>query len=328
MMLSNMKTTTLSTDVVEPPHRLSFWRDVICDVFVKLDCERVRDDRAFAGSIVNGAVGNLQFSEVSSSGQHVIRSTRQLARASGDYFLISLQTQGTGRVIQDGRIAHLSEGQFALYDTSRPYELMFEDDFSQLVIRIPRDAFTNRVAVSDRLTARAMEGREGVGRIALSYLAELDREFPSVDASLCGRLCDTFMDLLSLAISSDEFARPDVSNVRLTQLCRIQRYIEDHLADPDLSPRIVADHHRISTRYLNMLFADADSSASRWIWQRRLEHCERDLLDPRYTGRTISEIAYSWGFNDLTHFSRSFKARYGISPRDYREAMRTMPVTH
>ncbi|RMF08424.1 MAG: helix-turn-helix domain-containing protein [Alphaproteobacteria bacterium] len=327
-MLTNVKAKTLSTQMVEPPHRLSFWREVICDVFVKLDCERVREEGEFSGTIVNGSIGDLQFSEVISTGQHVIRSKAQLARASGDYFLISVQTAGHGRVVQDGRTADLSVGQFALYDTSRPYELMFEDNFSQLVIRIPRQAFSNRVMVSDRLTARAMNGRQGVGRIALSYLAELDRSFPSVDPSMCGRLCDTFIDLLSLAVSSDHMDQPDVSNVRLTQLYRIQRYIEDHLSEPDLSPQRVAAHHRISTRYLNMLFEAADSTAARWIWQRRLEKCERDLLDPRYAGRTIGEIAYSWGFNDLTHFSRTFKARYGLSPRDYRESKRSLVSPH
>jgi AraC family transcriptional activator of tynA and feaB len=35
-------------------------------------------------------------------------------------------------------------------------------------------------------------------------------------------------------------------------------------------------------------------------------------------GRTLSEIAYAWGFSDMTHFSRRFKAAYGVLPSDYR----------
>lgn len=322
-MLRSIPPQILSTDSVAVSQRVSYWRDLVCDVFVELDCEPGQGlDDDFAGKIINRPLAGLQFSEVISKSQHVKRSPRQLAHSAADYFLISLQTRGGGMVVQDGRVARLHAGEFALYDSSRPYELLFDGNFSQLVVRVPRTAFANRLVAPEWLTARSVDGSGGLGRIALSYLAELDRQLPQVDESARGRLCETFLDLLSLAMSSLTEQRAEVSNVRLQQLYRIQRFIDDHLADPDLSPQWVAQAHRISTRYLNMLFEAAETTAARWIWARRLKRCAEDMTDPRHAGRTIGDIAFSWGFNDLTHFSRAFKARFGVTPKDYRQRRR------
>ena len=43
-----------------------------------------------------------------------------------------------------------------------------------------------------------------------------------------------------------------------------------------------------------------------------------DLEDPRQRARSITEIALRWGFNDSAHFSRTFRARFGLSPRAVR----------
>ena len=38
------------------------------------------------------------------------------------------------------------------------------------------------------------------------------------------------------------------------------------------------------------------------------------------TGRTLTEIAYSWGFSDFSHFSRCYKEKFGCSPKHDRAA--------
>jgi AraC-like DNA-binding protein len=69
------------------------------------------------------------------------------------------------------------------------------------------------------------------------------------------------------------------------------------------------------------LFKDEETSTMRYIWQRRLENCRNDLLAPINAGDRISDIAFRWGFNDLSHFSRVFKQRHDFSPKDYRQKM-------
>jgi AraC-like DNA-binding protein len=56
----------------------------------------------------------------------------------------------------------------------------------------------------------------------------------------------------------------------------------------------------------------------KWLWRERLDRCHRELADPALRAQTIGETAYRWGFNDLAHFSRAFRERFGCSPRQWR----------
>ncbi len=102
------------------------------------------------------------------------------------------------------------------------------------------------------------------------------------------------------------------------RLRKIQMYIDMHLADPDLSPKRIAAANRISLRYLYKLFLHANCAVKEWIRECRLTRCAEALVSSAQANRNIAEIAYAWGFNDLSHFNRMFKRRFGKSPRDYR----------
>jgi AraC-like DNA-binding protein len=97
------------------------------------------------------------------------------------------------------------------------------------------------------------------------------------------------------------------------------------LCDPELKPAAVATAAGVSVRYANALLSNEGTSLERYIQDRRLERCHGALGDPAHAHRTIGEIAYSWGFSDLSHFGRRFKAEYGCSPSDYRRLMKEMP---
>ena len=99
---------------------------------------------------------------------------------------------------------------------------------------------------------------------------------------------------------------------------KVKLYIEQHLRDPQLSPRSIAEHLQLSSRYLRMIFATTNEPASAYILRRRLEECARQIGDARWRGHSITEIAFAWGFNSAPHFTRSFRDRYGVSPRHYR----------
>jgi AraC-like DNA-binding protein len=107
------------------------------------------------------------------------------------------------------------------------------------------------------------------------------------------------------------------SPATLRRLRQIQVYIDTHLADPGLSPKRIAAANRISLRYLYKLFLHANCAVNQWIRERRLTRCAEALVSPAQANRNIAEIAYAWGFNDLSHFNRMFKRRFGVSPRGY-----------
>ncbi|HEX4246826.1 MAG TPA: helix-turn-helix domain-containing protein [Pseudonocardia sp.] len=77
-------------------------------------------------------------------------------------------------------------------------------------------------------------------------------------------------------------------------------------------------HTSVST--LHRAFADEPYTISEWIWAQRLDGVRADLCNPALRARTLTDLAFSWGFVDASHFSRAFKARFGCSPRELRNA--------
>jgi AraC-like DNA-binding protein len=120
---------------------------------------------------------------------------------------------------------------------------------------------------------------------------------------------------LALLESADEHSGVD-SKESIRE--RVKRYILSHLRDPDLSITKLAGTARCTKRYLHMAFHSENVSISDYILKLRLQRCREDLLNPAFAHRSITDIAYSWGFNSSNHFSRCFKQEFGASPRSLR----------
>lgn len=110
----------------------------------------------------------------------------------------------------------------------------------------------------------------------------------------------------------------DVRLSRIAQLARMREFIRRHLADPALSPRMLADAFGVSIRYVELVFREADSAPARAIRDTRLDEARRMLADPRQGHRSIASVAHSVGIGDPDVLARAFRNRYGTTPSEYR----------
>ncbi|WP_217995056.1 helix-turn-helix domain-containing protein, partial [Methylogaea oryzae] len=141
----------------------------------------------------------------------------------------------------------------------------------------------------------------------------------SVEPGEFSALATPCLDLLSLAAASVRPAVGSLSRSRISLLNRAKAFIERHLSDPGLNAGAIAAGVGVSPRYLNTLFQAEQTSLMRYVWQRRVERCRTDMLAGTHAGRSLSEIAFRWGFNDPSHFSRLFRRRFGCTPRECRD---------
>jgi AraC-like DNA-binding protein len=308
----------VSTDGVEPSQRFDYWREIVCSRFVRLGFE-VPDRRLFSGSLDERQLGDIPFTVVSATGQHVQRTASQISASSGDNFMLSLQLAGRGVHKQDGRVAALQPGDFVLFDQARPYDLLFGERFRQLVLTLPRELVQRRMPDLTQLTARRVDGRAGSGRLASLFMRQLARQLSTVDEASIPRLQASTLELIVTALFEQHGAETHrLSRTRNVLLQEILQHIEDRLGDSELTCATVARAHRISERTLRNLFSDLGTCASDWIWQRRLERARADLADPAFADRPVAFIGYQWGFKSSAHFARAFKAKFRTSPGDLR----------
>jgi AraC-like DNA-binding protein len=309
----------LNTSSSVPDRRLAVWQDIVCDTFVGLDC-RSDMHEAFWGAVSQSAVGPATFTRVDSCAQRVFRTPSRIARASQDYVLVALGNSGLNGVYQDGREAIVAAGQFVIYDTTRPYELRFDDSFSQTILQMPRKLLQQRIGAFDALTATTFSSDRPLEGLAYEFLVSTSKVIDHVDPATATRLLDQGLDLIAMAFAERMHQRsPDQSVHRSALLYRLKNTILTQLSDPELSMSGVAAAIGISPRYASDLMADEQTSFRSYVQTQRLERCKRDLSDPAHAARHVSDIAFAWGFNDLAHFSRIFKQRFGASPREWRE---------
>jgi len=309
----------LDTSSSVPDRRLAVWQDIVCDTFVGLDCQSDMHD-GFWGSVSQSTIGLATCTRVDSCAQRVLRTPSRIARASEDFVLVTLGTSGVNGVFQDGREAVVSAGQFVIYDTTRPYELRFDDSFSQTIFQMPRKLLQQRIGSFDTLTATTFSGDRPLERLAYEFLLGMSKTIDHVDAPTAVRLLDQGLDLVAMAFAERMRERSaDQSFHRSALLYRLKNYILTHLRDPELSMSRAAAAIGISPRYASDLMAAEQTSFRSYVQAQRLERCKRDLSDPAQVARHVGDIAFAWGFNDLAHFSRIFKQRFGVSPREWRE---------
>lgn len=98
----------------------------------------------------------------------------------------------------------------------------------------------------------------------------------------------------------------------------ITQYIEKNLKNPDISVTHLANEFRISSRYIHTIFSKTGETVSKYVLRRRLEECRRDLSDSAVCDRTITQIAFEWGFSNTTYFSRVFREAFNETPGAFR----------
>ena len=312
-------TLHFSTATIEERSQLGYWRDVVCDTFVRYGFEAPQRGRAgFRGEVTAQPLGGIQVATVTSEPHGVFRSPTVLRGSSEDDYLVNLAVRGRVRVSQDGRDADLQPGDLAIYDSARPCRVDCPDPFELVALKVPRQVFHAHSRLPRDVTATRLHGDQGVGALLSPLLRSVAARAPELTADVVSRVVSTMLELLCTALSErvGADARPGVP--KEAQLFRARRYITDHLADPELSPTTVAGALGVSVRYLHALFRSEGTAPFRWIQLQRLDAAARLLIDPHHAGRSVTDVAFTVGFTDAAHFSRTFRSRFGAPPRDYR----------
>jgi AraC-like DNA-binding protein len=309
----------LSTATVGSDDRFAYWLDMICAMYAQLECDRPSGE--VFGEISFSQLGALDLTELHSNVQCVRRTPSMISHDTRDSSLVQIQRAGRAVVRQDGREARLVPGDFVMYDTTRPYELHFEDESHEvIVVRLPISELQSHVVNLHDLTATTVPGTCAAGNLLLTMIDTLQRDIDRLHPSSVIGVSEGITSIIAAGLRS----LPGANAQRSSQLCayhvaRVRAYVMDNLRNPELSIASIACAMRLSPDHLSRLFRGEPVPLSRLIWQLRLDACRRDLCDARMAQRSVSEIAFAWGFNDATHFSRSFREQFGLSPRDWRQ---------
>lgn len=308
---------SFSTAGLPASGKVAYWNEVISNVFAPLETRPAHAD--FDAELQCAKFGRLRLAKATSKAATVRRSKQQASRADEHRFFLHVQTSGKLLIKQDRHEALLEQGDLCLSDGTLPYQLTYDDDCSTLVLIVTDKELRRHLPTPEEMIGFKLSGQRGLSRTSALMLADVwDQAVHGFPPDIGSRIADSLLDVFatsSLELKGMAVAEPAIVGARRVQ---IKRYIEANLRNPDLTVRSVASAFGISPRYLHILFTHESETVSSYILRRRLEECGKQLADALWRRRTITEIAFGWGFNNATHFARVFRNRYGTSPRDYR----------
>ncbi len=297
---------------------LRHWHEVANTHFLELEC--VAQDRPeFWCTALVAQFGDSLAAELNLSAMRVIRRRPCAENSPRTYFKLYWQLQGESRIQQGRNDAVLKPGMWSVYDTSRPYQIESTDRSRALALLVPQYESRGWTPAVRALSGQALPGG-GTSHIVLSSLATLLRDPTPLDADSQHALQDATVNLLERALQSQARctlpgpAAGDDSQ----RLERIQRFLHERLADPELSVDGAARQLGMSRRTLYNLFVRTGTTPRAYIQQARLRRACELLAEPAWRDTPVAEIARHSGFADPAHFSRVFAAQHRVPPAVWR----------
>jgi len=301
-----------STNMLPASDRIDAWQwnaQQICG-----DCRFQRPKTSFYGAIEIRQVEGLRMTRFSSSPLSFWKWPSETANSDNRGCIVITQLAGNRRYVQNGCTVLLNPGDTTLIDSGRPWSSSCGTECARLYLRVPFWMMESRLRLRDIPIAQRISGAGGVGVILSRLSQSLYEEAERLKEEEAAAALDAYFQVLSTCIGGAESGKrrdPELQS-------RIQRFINEHLADPGLVPAEIAAAAEISVRHLHRIFSSTGNTLGDCIRARRLEQCRNDLANPRLRNKTITEIAFSWGFSESAHFSRSFRKQFGICPRIFR----------
>ncbi len=318
------KLLRFTTQGIVPNDRVQMWEGHNARALLPLDI-RTLNNRPMRAAETNLHLPSVRLASVYGSSQVVERSESFINDNPTGMIAINFATEGDAFFFHRGGNISLRPGQAIVYDADLPFMRGFDDGFRELVLTIPKQRYRELVgksgaelpAVFDfgptgspgeqalaRLVSRTLQHIAAGETTHVTHTEPSAKPLHSVEEEALGLI----RNVLGEAASHDDGL-----------ISAAQHHIDLNITDQDLSPADIAAAVGISERQLSRIFAGAGTTISRYVLTKRLELTHRALAAPEQDTLAVGEIARRFGFASPSHFSRTFRAHFGMTPLQWRK---------
>ncbi len=322
MLDSTRPSSKFNSEDYAVPDRHEAWNSVIARFGF---LSQANHENFSCSAAAQASLLGINFFRINSSAQHLKRVSPPREEA----LLLVLLADGTLSCESGSKTFALASGDIVVAPASADLNLRSGSTFRALFVSIPKVALNTRIFQNKLAAARLLKSDQGSARVLSSLLGGVLDALDSLQEADFRPIDQVLVELLLTALNAGDAANlAEDPGIHSSVLRRVCQNIESKLSDRNLNLVDVARTEGVSPRYLQRLFEKVDESFSHYVLKRRLDRSAGYLVDPKYERLSISEVSFACGFNDPAHFSRTFRARFGTSPKDYRKNQsRAVPET-
>ena len=291
----------------------------LANVFLPLTVHDIGRTSRFSADFDSRDLGYCRITRAHITAQKFYSTLSSVAQATPERYVLRYMSRGTVWFGGDGLDLTARKGSFLLLSQARHFEVRHTGISSSTSIALPGGLLKGQIREIDALCFKPVYAAAGAGNLLKKMMTEIwnNRESLSYDdsKSVAGsvtHLVRAVFQPLATELSGD-------ANTHSGRAEEMERTIEYYLDRDGLNADFVAKKMGISKRYLSAIAAHQGTTLGKMVLSRRLERCREDLFDPARADQSITDIAFSWGFKDISHFSHRFSECFGVSPSSYRK---------
>jgi len=313
--------TVFETTQIAAGERLLRWRRMLASLCGPLQIGGYASD-SIDGRIEMLTVNRLKLSRIVAT-PHCMALPADANEADQHAVVkIVLQLRGSSIFEQDASRVYINAGDCLAYDVSRPHTIVSPTDTEHLVVVIPGDVAARHDLHLVDLRSQHFAAHRGIGHVTRE-LVETSLDGAWDFSSDTGEQMSELL-LRSLRLALQSAGSRSLLTPRASLLRRAKAYIDKRFTDPGLGIDEIAAALGCSKRYLHLAFAEEGASINEYLWASRLECCRRDI-EKGIGDASLTELAFARGFSSSSHFSRSFRLRFGLSPSAMLKHQRNRP---
>jgi AraC-like DNA-binding protein len=300
-------------------HRLNHLHDFLARELMGIDISPRTNEAGFTVTVNALVLPGIRIVEGISDPLTCARTKAMLADGQND-FILDVMSAPVQLTLENRWQVEVRAGDGLLYPLDRPWRMVHERADVRC-LRLSRGLLAAHIPDLDAVPLRVLRPEDGLLGLLMGYADLVFKGGIGQDLHLAAAMSRHLVELAAHAFGKDA-AKPLAPETRLTvaamRLDLFKADIERSLADHDFDIDRLARRHKVTPRYIQMLFADSGTTFTEFLRQQRLALAYRLLVDPAQAARNVADLAYAAGFNDLSHFNRAFRRRFGATPREIR----------
>ena len=307
-----------------PRERFGFFQATIERLFCPMQVlPRFPSWQPFEGLVEASVLGSVRLAKVATTACSVRRRPEDIGRLSDAAYLVKFQTRGEASWSQHDREVRLRPGDFVVCSVAEPYRLEFAGDYEMPVLGLSAQTMRRLTPDPDRFIGMRMGAEDADCGLLSGFVAQVASRMRQLSKPMVARVEANVLDLLGAVLSTrGRPGRPSAEQL----IGQIKVYIARHVRNARLNATMIAAAFGMSTRHLHALFESEPLSLSRYIRHLRVHECRRALLEGQGSRISLTDVALEWGFYDLSHMTRCFRAEFGVTPGEARLLVEPVPA--